>query len=248
MTRTNATAEPIHLVELDWDAIFANAPPLTVRAGADRIMPCLTINEVFTGAEAVGRWEALIGEVRASGVEFGGIRLTGFDARFGRLPIETLTELVQPAVEAIRSFEILEGGLILIDPPPTAPLSNSGRRFNYADALHASSVILELFRGAAECAGAMLAIEAPTEHLLHSPVETRDLIDRTYAGHIGCALNAHRLSKPTEPNATARLSDWIDVLNRRLTVVRYDEDSLLDAVFAKGARPPFVSQIPTARH
>ncbi|MEK6674806.1 MAG: hypothetical protein AABZ47_04030 [Planctomycetota bacterium] len=108
---------------------------------------------------------------------------------------------------------------------------------HYADALNFADGLLSGVRFEAEQVGIPVAIMAGAGGCLFSPVEVRELLDRTHTWAVGVCLDQDLLT------GMGRVDDWLDALGHRVLCVRLSGGKALEeatALNVKGYRGPIV--------
>ncbi len=195
---THANAQ--HLASLKragFDAITLSINP-SPNLTADTVNA--TLNEFLRIASPVG--------MRLSAVALRG-PIAATD-RLGRRPGWWSIETATLALDVIADFNV---ECVTVEPPPVSISEDDLPPIGYQDALNETWQVMRALAFPAEAAGCTLAIRAPLDGCLLSPVETRDLIDSVNAAKPGVCIQADALTN------VGRLDDWLATLHQRVVAV-----------------------------
>ena len=117
-------------------------------------------------------------------------------------------------------FEIaapLNPSCVVLSPPPVIRIPPNERAASYTDALNGLLETMRPLSLVAERSGMTLAVRAPHQGCLLSPVETRELLDAVHSPWVGVCIDTKELVP------VGRVDDWIATLAHRVAAVRFTE-------------------------
>lgn len=122
-------------------------------------------------------------------------------------------ECAKQFVAALDVCVTVGAGLLNLAIPPVGEAANS-HLTGYRDGLNFAHALLRELRFEAECRGIRLALVAPSEGCLVSPVEVGELLDAAHSSGVGACVDVARASR------VGRIEDWLATLGRRVAAIR----------------------------
>jgi hypothetical protein len=141
----------------------------------------------------------------------------------------------------LRLAAALGANVLNVGIPPLARDSRPGCFTSYQHCLNFAYELLQRTRWPAESAGVAVALEAPADGCLLSPVELRNLIDMANSSAVGACIVVARI----EPIGSA--GDWMETLAHHTHAVRIPQGNLRKGSSDVGAAPVWLRCVPQDR-
>ena len=148
---------------------------------------------------------------------------------------------VRSLTSRLRLAAALGANVLNVGIPPLARDSRPGCFTSYQHCLNFAYELLQRTRWPAESAGVAVALEAPADGCLLSPVELRDLIDMANSWAVGACIVVARI----EPIGSA--GDWMETLAHHTHAVRIPQGNLRKGSSDVGTVPVWLRRVPQDR-